>query len=915
GLIAALECLCRAATASVAAGQTILILSDRGVDATHAPIPALLALGAVHQHLIGLGRRPAVSLVVESGEPREVHHLACLVGMGAEAVHPYLALATVRALAVERDAVRGKGFPVAGPDIADTAEHQYIQALEKGLLKIMSKMGIATLDSYCGAQVFETIGLDETVIARCFAGIPARLEGVGLPRLAAEVLAQHSAAFAGREAPAAAHPALPHPGFYKFKKEGEYHAFAPAVVHALQRAAGADGDYAAYQAYSTLVHGRPPTELRDLLDFVPRPPVPLATVESAAAIVRRFSTAAMSHGSLSSEAHETLAIAMNRLGGLSNSGEGGEDPTRYHDERNSPIKQVASARFGVTPAYLVAADELQIKMAQGSKPGEGGQLPAHKVSDEIARIRYATPGTALVSPPPHHDIYSIEDLAQLIYDLKQANPRAAVSVKLVAEAGVGTVAAGVAKGGADLILISGHSGGTGASPLSSIKNAGVPWELGLAEAQQTLVINGLRGHVRLRADGGIKTGRDVVIAALLGADEVSFGTAAVVAEGCLMARTCHSNNCPVGIATQRPDLRAKFPGTPEGVIRFFLHIAAEVREILAALGARSLAEIVGRSDLLRQVPRAHAAADRLDLGRLLERVDTAGAAIHNTTARNGRVQTGDLNARLLADAAPALAHGRVITLDYAVDNRDRTVGATVSGAIAGRFGEAGLPDGAITVRCRGSAGQSFGAFLAPGVRLLLEGEANDYVGKGMAGGVIVVRPPAAARYRAAANTIAGNTLLYGATGGALYIAGQAGERFAVRNSGALAVVEGVGDHGCEYMTGGVVLVLGPTGRNFAAGMTGGLAYVLDLDDTFGRRCNPELVTFSPLDAEDEELVQTLLLLHLAETGSGRADELLLGWDQVCARFWRVQPRGACRPQVLHPLLARPSAEEASVPAA
>jgi glutamate synthase (ferredoxin) len=944
GMYAALDKLCQKAEQAVADGKVILIVSDRGVNETYAPVPALLALGAVHQHLIRLGQRTSVSLIVETGEAREVHHVACLVGMGAEAVNPYLALATVRALAVERDEVRGQGSGVRGqgtsqdapapgprppaPEVADEAEQNYIHALEKGLLKIMSKMGIATVDSYCAAQIFEALGLADEVVARCFDGVPSRLGGIGFHELAEDVLGHHDTAFANRLPLVASRSSLPHPGFYKYKKDGEYHSFSPAVVHALQKAAG--GDYAAYRAYSDLVHRRPPTELRDLLDFVgdgrwgmgdrgsdvtpnPQPlsPIPLDEVEPVESIVRRFSTAAMSHGSTSSEAHETLAIAMNRLGGLSNSGEGGEDPERYGDERNSPIKQVASARFGVTPAYLVSASELQIKMAQGSKPGEGGQLPSHKVSEEIARIRHTTPGVSLISPPPHHDIYSIEDLAQLIYDLKQANPRAAVSVKLVAEAGVGTVAAGVAKGGADVILISGHSGGTGASPLSSIKNAGVNWELGLAEAQQTLVLNHLRGRVRLRADGGLKTGRDVVTAALLGADEFSFGTAALVAEGCVMARTCHSNNCPVGIATQRPELRAKFNGTPEQVIHFFLHLAQEVREILASLGARSIDEIIGRADLLRQVKSGRAEADRLDLAPLLERVDGPDEPIRNTAPWNGRVQTGALNARLVEDVfgqdekqktkdegsrddtsvlcpSPFVPH---IELSYTITNVDRTVGATLSGAIAERYGAGGLPEGTIVVRFHGSAGQSFGAFLAPGVQLLLDGESNDYVGKGMAGGEIVVRPPDGARYATHENSIVGNTCLYGATGGALYAAGRAGERFAVRNSGGVAVVEGLGDHGCEYMTGGVVLVLGATGRNFAAGMTGGLAYVFDEAGDFALRCNSELVTLDQLDAGDEANVRALLAQHHRLTRSQRAADLLEGWSTVRGQFCRVAPKG------------------------
>ncbi len=907
GLRAALDRLCQQAEQAVADDKVLLIISDRGVDENNAPIPALLALGAVHQHLIRKGLRTQVSLIVESGEPREVHHLACLIGMGAEAVNPYLALASVRALAVERDEVKSKAHAAEAEsdrrspqELADEAEVNYIHALEKGLLKIMSKMGIAAVDSYCGAQIFEAVGVDQELIERCFSGVPARLGGYGYAGIAADVLEHHDAAFSNRLPHAATRTSLPHPGYYKFKKDGEYHAFSPAVVHALQKAASGGG-YDAYQAYSKLVHSRPPTELRDLLDFVRSEPqgegaagfqpVPLDEVEPIESIVRRFSTAAMSHGSTSIEAHEVLSIAMNRLGGLSNCGEGGEDPARYGTERNSTIKQVASGRFGVTPAYLASALELQIKMAQGSKPGEGGQIPGIKVSEEIARIRHTTPGVSLISPPPHHDIYSIEDLAQLIYDLKQVNPRAFISVKLVAEAGVGTVAAGVAKGGADVIQISGHSGGTGASPLSSIKNAGVNWELGLAETQQTLVLNGLRGRVRLRVDGGLKTGRDVVLAAMLGADEFSFGTAALVAEGCVMARTCHSNNCPVGIATQRPELRAKFKGTPDDVVHFFLHLAQEVREILASLGARSIDEIVGRTDLLRQVPRGHQAADAIDLRPLLERVDRPGDPIRNTDAANGRVKLGKLNSRLLEDARAAIESGTPIELAYPIANVDRTVGATLAGEIGARYGEAGLPDGTLTLCFKGSAGQSFGAFLAPGMRMLLDGECNDYVGKGMAGGEIVVRPTAKARYTWHESTIIGNTCLYGATGGALYAAGRAGERFAVRNSGAVAVVEGLGDHGCEYMTGGVVLVIGETGRNFAAGMTGGLAYVYDEHGSFPARCNGELVDLQPLEAQDEENVRALLVRHAELTCSARAAELLENWSKVRGRFWRVQPRG------------------------
>ncbi len=911
GLEKALDRLCRDAEDAVAANKIILIISDRGVNDEYAPVPALLALGVVHQHLIKLGLRTSVSLVVESGEPREVHHLACLIGMGAEAVNPYVAVASARALAVEREEVKGKAREESQAhaseartpqELADEAEHNYIHAIEKGLLKTMSKMGIATVDSYCGAQVFESLGLNNDVVKRCFDGVPARLGGVGFRKIGEDVLRHHDEAFASRLPHVATRSSLPHPGFYKFKKDGEYHAFSPIVVHALQKAASG-GDYAAYKAYSQLVHKRPPQELRDLLDFVTEHKedksshtssvtcVAIEEVEPVEAIVKRFSTAAMSLGSTSYEAHGTLAIAMSRLGAMSNCGEGGEDPERYGTEANSSIKQVASGRFGVTPAYLANAKELQIKMAQGAKPGEGGQLPGHKVTEEIARYRHTTPGIQLISPPPHHDIYSIEDLSQLIYDLKQVNPAAAVSVKLVAEAGVGTVAAGVAKGGADVVLISGNSGGTGASPLSSIKNAGVNMELGLAEAHQTLVVNDLRGRVRLRADGGMKTGRDVVIAALLGADEFSFGTAALVAEGCIMARACHNNTCPVGIATQRPDLRAKFPGTPEMVINFFLHVAQEVREILASLGARSLEEVVGRTELLQQVKRGSPEVDRIDLSPLLERVDANGQAIRNTVASNCFVSTAELNERLLEDARPALENGSVVELQYEITNLDRTFGATLSGAIGGKYGDAGLPEGTATVRLHGSAGQSFGAFNATGVRLLLEGEANDYVGKGMGGGSIVVRPPAAARYAGHESTIIGNTVLYGATGGELFAAGQAGERFAVRNSGAVAVVEGVGDHGCEYMTGGVVLVLGATGRNFAAGMSGGIAYVLDENSDFEMRCNTSMVELFRLNPQDEENIKALLLRHLELTGSQRAADLLNRWAEVRTQFWAVRPRG------------------------
>jgi len=925
--------LCADAEAVVRDGAGILIVSDKGVDAERAAIPALLAISAVHHHLIRTGLRSLVSLISETGELREVHHLACLVGYGAEAANPYLAMASVRQLAVERDAVKQKAAAGAQPaknsadprslNLAEEAEHHFAHALEKGLLKTMSKMGIATLDSYCGAQIFEAVGLDQALVDACFVGTPTRIGGVSFEKIEQDVHARHARAFP----PAAAAPSLPHPGFYKFKKDGEYHAFSPAVVHALHKAVqgphALNGDsagpgvsaegYAAYKAYSTLVDGRAPADPRDLLELVPAgPPIPLDEVEPIESIAARFSTAAMSHGSTSSEAHETLSIAMNRLGGMANSGEGGEAPERYKDERNSRIKQVASGRFGVTPAYLASAAELQIKMAQGAKPGEGGQLPGHKVNEEIARIRHTVPGVALISPPPHHDIYSIEDLAQLIYDLKQANPDARVSVKLVATAGVGTIAAGVAKGYADTILISGHSGGTGASPLSSIKNAGVPWELGLAETQQTLLLNGLRGRVRVRADGGLKTGRDVLVAALLGADEFSFGTAALVAEGCIMARACHNNTCPVGIATQRADLRAKFPGKPEMVVSFFRYLAQEIRELLASLGLRSVEEAVGRTDLLRQKRSGVTTADMLDLAPVLGAAKLiAGNQIRHAGARNPLPAEDSLNERILSDARTALSARGPVSLSYAIRNGDRSVGARLSGAIGQLYGDKGLPAGTIRIALHGSAGQSFGAFNAPGVELRITGEANDYVGKGMAGGMIVLAPDKGARYAWHENVIAGNTLLYGATGGELFAAGQVGERFAVRNSGATAVVEGVGDHGCEYMTGGAVVILGPTGRNFGAGMTGGVAYVLDEANSFAQRYNPQLVELHELGGRDEARVQALIRRHMELTGSPRAAEVLARWDVYRPMFRVVLPRDA----VARIEAAAEGTEDANKPAA
>jgi glutamate synthase (ferredoxin) len=878
GLERALVRLCDAAAHEAEDGATLLVLSDRGTDAAYAPIPMLLAVGAVHHALIRRGLRMRVSLVAETGEARDVHHVAALIGYGASAVCPYLAHEMIA-----REARRAGADPAVY-----LARHR--AAIEAGLLKIMSKMGISTVSSYHGAQVFEAVGLDRALVEYAFAGTPSRLGGIGLGEIADDALARHRRAYGSEE------PVLDDPGLFRFRRDGEYHAFHPNVLRTLHRLA-LDGGDEAYLAYAWEVTHRPPTALRDLLEFRGGVPIPVEDVEPAAAIARRFVVSSMSHGSLSKEAHETLAIAMNRLGAKSSSGEGGEDPQRFArrpngDWPNSAVKQVASGRFGVTPAYLAAAQELEIKMAQGSKPGEGGQIPGAKVSEEIARIRHTQPGIALISPPPHHDIYSIEDLAQLIYDLKQGNPRARVSVKLVSEAGVGTIAAGVAKAYADTVHIAGADGGTGASPLDSIKNAGVPWELGLAEAQQTLVRNNLRGRVKLRVDGGLKAARDVVIAALLGAEEFGFASAAVVALGCVMARQCHLNTCPVGIATQRADLRAKFPGTPERVVNFFLAVAEDVRRILASLGVRGIDEIVGRPDMLRRREVPASRARRLALDALLADPDPSG-----TRARRHQQERNDRPGEPYDDAVliqigDDLAAGRRVDRTFEVRNVHRTVAARIASAIARRYGDAGLPAETITLRFVGSAGQSFGAWCVTGMRLILYGEANDYVGKGMGGGEIVIRPPDALLARAHRHVIMGNTVLYGATGGRLFAAGRAGERFAVRNSGAVAVVEGVGDHACEYMTGGVVVVLGETGRNFGAGMTGGCAYVLDECHALRRRYNPGLVGLARVAGDDARTLRELITAHRCATGSERGAEILASWDRWLPEFWKVTPRAA-----------------------
>ena len=877
--------LMQEAEEAVDGGASLLVLSDRGVDKDHAPIPSLMAVGAVHHHLIRRGKRMRASIIVESGEPREVHHIAALLGYGAAAVYPYLALETVACMRFKDETIT----PAA-------AQERFRKAAEDGLLKVMSKMGISTVDSYMGAQIFEAVGLGDDVVQTCFPGTPSVVKGNGFQEIAEVVLTWHTKAFpeAGK---------LDTYGYYKPRKGGEHHDFTPETARKLHEAVGLKGagggepSREAYREWVRMVDAQP-SQLRSALAFrSDRRPIPIEQVEPVEAIVKRFSTAQMSLGSLSQEAHEVLAIAMNRLGGRSGSGEGGEDPARFGTERNSAVKQVASGRFGVTPAYLASAAEIQIKIAQGSKPGEGGQIPGDKVTPLIARLRKTTPDVALISPPPHHDIYSIEDLAQLIYDLKAANPDAEISVKLVAQTGVGTIAAGVAKGGADIIVISGHSGGTGSSPLNSIKNAGLPWEIGLAETQQALLDNGLRHRVGVRVDGGLKSGRDVVIAALLGADEFSFGTAAMIAEGCVMARVCHNNTCPAGVATQRPDLRAKFVGRPENVMAFMRHVAEDVREILAELGYRSLDEIIGRTDLLEQVRTGHPAFARLDLSPLLGVPEGAEASPrHREFRRNDllrpRRSVGMLraDAALLIHAAPALALGRDVEVQLPIENTDRTVGATLAFTIARRFGDAGLPMGSIHAVFRGSAGQSFGAFLPPGVRFTLIGEANDYVGKGLAGGEIVVMPFEGTRYAPHEHVIMGNTVLYGATGGKLFASGRAGERFAVRNSGCLAVVEGTGDHACEYMTGGTVVILGPTGYNLAAGMTGGELFVLDETGRLPERLNHELVSLEPASEHDGQRLLAIVQQHYQRTGSPKARALLADWPSALRGFLTIRPK-------------------------
>jgi glutamate synthase (NADPH) large chain len=914
GMAPALDRLCREATEAVLAGHNILILSDRAISAERVPIPALLATSAVHHHLIRQGLRTSTGIVVETGEAREVHHFCALAGYGAEAINPYLAFATIEQIRVEN------GLPLSGYDV----QKNYLKAVGKGILKVISKMGISTYQSYCGAQIFDAVGLASSFVDKYFTGTATTIEGVGLREIAEEAVQRHRHAYGDDQI---YHEMLDAGGDYGFRLRGEDHAWTPQSVARLQHAVRGNS-LDEYRAFAATINDQSERLLtiRGLmsLDFAAEP-VALDEVEPAAEIVRRFATGAMSFGSISREAHTTLAIAMNRIGGKSNTGEGGEESQRFKplengDSMRSAIKQVASGRFGVTAEYLVNADVLQIKMAQGAKPGEGGQLPGHKVDKIIARVRYSTPGVGLISPPPHHDIYSIEDLAQLIHDLKNANPKAAVSVKLVSEVGVGTVAAGVSKARADHVTIAGFEGGTGASPLTSLTHAGSPWEIGLAETQQTLVLNGLRGRIAVQVDGGLRTGRDVVVAALIGADEFGFSTAPLIAAGCVMMRKCHLNTCPVGIATQDPVLRARFTGQPEHVINYFFFVAEEVRELMARLGFRKFSEMIGRVDKLDMVRAvAHWKAKGIDLTRLLHRAMPApGVAVYNCERQDHHLDKA-LDNELIAAAQPALDLREPVRIEGDIRNVHRTVGAMLSGEVARRYGHAGLPQDTIWASFRGTAGGSFGAFLARGVTLELFGDANDYVGKGLSGGRLIVRQPPEATREPTENIIIGNTVLYGAIAGEAYFEGVAGERFAVRNSGAVAVVEGTGDHGCEYMTGGVVVVLGATGRNFAAGMSGGIAYVYDPKARFASLCNLAGVELEPVVAPDPDeaddpdrphqrspsvedagmgdllrfdaaRLRILLERHHLLTGSARARALLEDWDDALGCFVKIMPR-------------------------
>ena len=916
GMAPALERLCAKAEQAVLDGYNILILSDRDTNCDRVAIPMLLATSAVHHHLIDKGLRTSSGLVVETGAALEVHHFATLQGYGAEAINPYLAFDTIQSVL----------HRLPEKLTFEEAQRRYIKAVGKGLLKVMSKMGISTLASYCGAQIFDAVGLNSGFVDHYFSGTVSRVEGIGLDEVAEETVRWHHQAFGNAEI---YRDQLDVGGDYAFRLRGEDHVWTPDTIAKLQHATKAN-DASTFEEFSRLVNEQTQRLLtfRGLMDFrFADREIPLEEVEPAKEIVKRFATGAMSFGAISQEAHATLAEAMNAIGGKSNTGEGGEEPERFlplEDGRPNPqrsaIKQVASGRFGVTTEYLVNGDEIQIKIAQGAKPGEGGQLPGHKVNAQIARVRHSTPGVGLISPPPHHDIYSIEDLAQLIHDLKNANPRARVSVKLVSEVGVGTVAAGVSKAHADHITIAGYDGGTGASPLTSIKHAGSPWEIGLAETQQTLVLNHLRGRVSLQVDGGLRTGRDVVIGALLGADEFGFATAPLIVEGCIMMRKCHLNTCPVGVATQDPELRRRFTGKPEYVINYFFFVAEEVRRLMAKLGFRTMDEMIGRSDRLEMRHAIeHWKAKGLDFSRILARPEVGeDVAIHNCELQDHGLDKA-LDHQLIQQARPALEEGKPVRIETQIRNYHRTVGTMLSGRVAERYGHAGLPDDTIYIQATGTGGQSFGAWLAKGITIEMEGEANDYVGKGLSGGRIIIYPPArSAIDKAEENIIVGNTVLYGAISGEVFFRGVAGERFCVRNSGATAVVEGVGDHGCEYMTGGIMVCLGPTGRNFAAGMSGGIAYVLDEDGRFADRCNQAMVELEPIAAEDAALeawdhqggdlethgqvdlsrdmtrfdaqrLKGLIQRHLEYTGSTRAREILDDWESWLPRFVKVMP--------------------------
>ena len=883
-LYEALRTMRREARQAIADGASILILSDRDVDAGYAPIPSLLATAAVHHHLIREGTRTRCGLIVESGEPREVAHMALLIGYGASAINPYLALETIKDLCA-------KNYLLGNPTPKEATKN-YIKGLKKGLLKTMAKMGISTLSSYHGSQIFEAIGIDQFVIDEYLTGTTSRIRGVGLREIAEEALHRHNLGYGLNPK-----DVLEQGGLLAFRVDGERHLWNPATIASLQKAVRLE-DAASYAEFAKLINEPKdaPGTLRGLWDLVPiGPAVALAEVEPATELVKRFATGAMSFGSISKEAHENIAIAMNRIGARSNTGEGGEDPARFlreasGDTRRSSIKQVASGRFGVTAEYLVNADEIQIKMAQGAKPGEGGQLPGQKVDVTIARVRHSMPGVTLISPPPHHDIYSIEDLAQLIFDLKNVNPLARISVKLVSEAGVGTIAAGVVKAHADVVLVSGDNGGTGASPLTAIHHAGLPWELGLAEANQVLVMNNLRSRTILQTDGKLNTGRDVAIAALLGAEEFGFATAPLIASGCIMMRKCHLNTCPVGVATQDPILRARFAGTPEHVIRYFFYVAEELRELMASLGFRTLKDMVGRTACIK--PRTtglNAKARKVDCSEILFHPTPHAADAGPMVEQQDHKLDNVLDHALIRQAQTALEGGTPVVIETAIRNSDRATGAMLSGQIARRHGSVGLPLDTIRIKAQGSAGQSFGAFASPGMTLELVGDANDYVGKGLSGGIIAVRPPTGSPFKAEEQVIVGNVVLYGATSGSAFFNGRAGERFAIRNSGATTVVEGVGDHGCEYMTGGLVMVLGQVGRNFAAGMSGGLAYVYNEDGGFEARCNKEMVELLPLNEQDAATVKALLQEHVERSGSAKARAILDHWLTASSRFVKVYP--------------------------